>query len=78
MNVGGLHGELSSPAMKRASVGGAIVLGAWESHVQGTMATLGTAFPSVPKESEPPSSYLEKLCKNRAKINVHEVITIDK
>ena len=35
VNVGGLHGELSSPAMKRVSVGGVIGLGARESRVHG-------------------------------------------
>jgi len=35
MNVGGLHGEMSSPSMKRVSVGGVIVLGARKSRVQG-------------------------------------------
>jgi hypothetical protein len=35
MNVGGLHGEMSSPSTKRVSVGAAIVLGARESRVQG-------------------------------------------
>jgi hypothetical protein len=35
VNVGGLHGEMSSPSMKRVSVGGVIVLGARESRVQG-------------------------------------------
>jgi hypothetical protein len=35
MNVGGLYVEQSSPAMKRMSVGGSIVLGGWESQPQG-------------------------------------------
>jgi hypothetical protein len=35
VNVGGLHGEMSSPSMKRVSVGGSIVVGARESRVQG-------------------------------------------
>jgi hypothetical protein len=35
MNVGGSHMEMSSPSMKCASVGAAIVLGARESRVHG-------------------------------------------
>jgi hypothetical protein len=35
VNVGGLHGEMSSPSMKRVSVGGVIVLGGRESRLQG-------------------------------------------
>lgn len=35
MNVGGLHVEMRSPSMKHASVGGSIVLGGWESQLQG-------------------------------------------
>ena len=35
MNVGGSYRELSSPAMKRMGVGGAIVVGGWESQPQG-------------------------------------------
>ena len=35
MNVGGLLGEMSSPSMKRASVGGPIVVGGRESRLQG-------------------------------------------
>jgi hypothetical protein len=35
VNVGGLLAEVSSPPMKRASVGGVIVLGARESRVHG-------------------------------------------
>jgi hypothetical protein len=35
MTVGGLLGEMSSPSMKRASVGGPIVVGGRESRLQG-------------------------------------------
>ena len=35
VNVGGLHAEVSSPPANHASVGGVIVLGGWESHLQG-------------------------------------------
>jgi hypothetical protein len=35
VNVGGLRAEVSSPPMNHVSVGGVIVVGAWESHVHG-------------------------------------------
>jgi hypothetical protein len=35
MNVGGWHVEMSSPSMKRVSVGGVIVLGGRESRPHG-------------------------------------------
>ena len=35
MNVGGLYVEMSSPSLKRVSVGGPIVVGARESRVHG-------------------------------------------
>jgi hypothetical protein len=35
VNVGDFYGEVSSPPRKRRSVGAVIVVGAWESHVQG-------------------------------------------
>ena len=35
VNVGGLRVEVSSPPMKHASVGAAIVVGGWESQPQG-------------------------------------------
>jgi hypothetical protein len=53
VNVGGLLGEMSSPSLKRASVGGVIVLGAWESCAhgegrQGINVVLVYSLPSAP------------------------------